>query len=63
MSCQCGDSGCDLRNPPAPSAELTIPDGAHLIRCAECAATMAYGGTATLEHAEDGSHVFSPTYG
>lgn len=34
-----------------------------LIRCPECPATLAYDGTATLEHADGGAHVFSPTLG
>jgi hypothetical protein len=34
-----------------------------LVICPECCASVAYDGVATLHHAENGAHVFAPTYG
>lgn len=40
-----------------------LEPGAVVIRCPQCPATMVGTPGDTLEHADDGAHVFAPTYG
>jgi len=42
-------------------AELA-PNG-RVITCPECGETMSHDGPATIEHANDGAHIFSPRLG
>lgn len=40
----------------------TPRDDAHTVTCATCGEQMTWNGPATLEHADNGAHVFSPRF-